>query len=273
MVDFVTNFLISIHPFYAVTIVSIVASLIITVAYKFLTNQKRMKELKDQQKEFQKKMRESQKSNDTKKLMEIQQEAMAVNMEYMRSTMKPTLITMIPLLLIFGWLGSYCAYEQIMPGEEFSVYAIFEKSIGNATLEVPNGLSLISNETQDISLKILSDDEKKEIIDSNSRYLPKIKKNTNEYNMIVWRINADEEGRYNLVFKHEENTYTKTVRISEIRLYENPVLSIGENGAYGLVISNKPIYFFGLKWFTWIWLYILNSVIFGSIIRKIMKVS
>ena len=70
MVDIFTAFLVKMPPLYAILIISAFASLVITVAYKFLTDQKRMKELKDKLKESQQKMKEYQKKNNMKKLLQ-----------------------------------------------------------------------------------------------------------------------------------------------------------------------------------------------------------
>lgn len=276
MVDFFTSFMVSLPPIVAVLLVSLFASVVITIAYRFLTDQSRMKHLRTTLKESQKKMKEHQKKNNTKKMMQEQQVAMEANMEYMRHSMKPTLITMLPLLLIFGWMNANCGFYSLPPGETFSVFAVFEKEIGNATLEVPEGLVLQSNGTQAISRISLTEDAKKTIIDANSRMFGSVKKDS-AFNMIIWKINPTKEGTFNLVFKHEGKTYTKEILISEARLYKDPAFVIGdagkgENGALGLVMSNKPIYFFGIHWFSWLWLYIISSIIFGNILRKVMDI-
>ena len=276
MVDFLTRFLVGLDPMLEVLLISAFASLVITVAYRFLTDQSRMKDLKATLKESQKKMKEHQKKNDTKKMMKEQQVAMEANMEYMRHSMKPTLITMLPLLLIFGWLNANSGFYSLQPGNSFSVFAVFEKSAGNATLEVPEGLLLESNATQQISKITLTDDARRTVIGGNPKLFSSVSKNS-EFDMIIWKVRATTEGTYNVVFKNEGKTYTKEILISKDRLYKDPAFKLNddgkpENGALGLVIGNKPIRFFGISWFSWIWLYILSSMVFGSLFRKLMKV-
>ena len=276
MVDFFTGFMVSLPPIVAVLLVSLFASVVITIAYRLLTDQSRMKQLRTTLKDSQKKMREHQKKNNTKKLLQEQQVAMEANMEYMRHSMKPTLLTMLPLLLIFAWMNANCGFYSLQPGESFSVFAVFEKERGNATLEVPEGLLLQSNSTQEISKISLTEDAKKTIIDGNSKMFGSVKKDSS-FDMIIWKINPEKEGTYNLVFKHEGKTYTKEILISKDRLYKDPAFPIGEpgkgeNGALGLVISNKPVYFFGIHWFSWLWLYIISSIVFGNLLRKILDI-
>ena len=115
--------LLNLSPFWVVTIISALVSLIITVIYKFSTNQNLMKQLKDEMKELQKEMKEL--KNDPKKMMEVQTKAMQTNSKYMMQSMKSTLITFIPIILIFGWMNANIAYEPILPGQEFTINALF----------------------------------------------------------------------------------------------------------------------------------------------------
>ncbi len=89
--------------------ISFFITLIITVAYKYFTDQNLMKSLKEDTKRLQSDMK-NHKDNPTK-MMEIQKEAMEKNMKYMMHSFKPTLITLIPLLIIFAWLRN--AYKGI----------------------------------------------------------------------------------------------------------------------------------------------------------------
>lgn len=86
-------------------IISFILTGIITLAYKYLTDQTKMKELKTEMKDMQKKMKEM--KDQPGKMMEMQKEAMKRNMEYMKHSMKPTLFTFIPIIIIFGWLRNY----------------------------------------------------------------------------------------------------------------------------------------------------------------------
>jgi len=88
-----------------IIVISLILTAIITIMYKFLTDQKLMKQLKGEMKDFQKEMKDL--KDDPKKMMEVQKRAMEKNMKYMLQSLKPTLFTFIPLILIFGWLRSY----------------------------------------------------------------------------------------------------------------------------------------------------------------------
>ena len=73
----------------AVVILSFLISLIITVVYKFTTNKRLMKDLKEEMKEFQKEVKELKK--EPEKAMQVQKKAMQTNMKYMMNEMKSRL--------------------------------------------------------------------------------------------------------------------------------------------------------------------------------------
>lgn len=90
-------------PLWAIVILTLLLTILITVAYKFLTNQELMKSLKQESEALKAEMKSL--KNDTEKLMQVQKKAMEKSFEYMRHSMKPTLFYLIPLLLIFSWMS------------------------------------------------------------------------------------------------------------------------------------------------------------------------
>lgn len=86
-------------------LLSFILTLIMTLVYKFLTDQKLMKELKDEMKGFKDEMKKF--KDNPEKMMEIQKRAMEKNMKYLLQSLKPTLITFIPILIIFEWMRQY----------------------------------------------------------------------------------------------------------------------------------------------------------------------
>lgn len=86
-------------------LLSFAITLVMTILYKFLTDQKLMKELKDEMKELQKEMKTL--KDNPEKMMEVQKKAMERNMKYLLQSLKPTLITFIPVLVIFEWMRQY----------------------------------------------------------------------------------------------------------------------------------------------------------------------
>lgn len=90
---------------YGLMIVSLILTLLMTLAYKFFTNQTMMKQLKDEMKDMQGKLKDTTQTVEQK--MHLQKNMMAKNLEYMKHSMKPMLITFLPIIVIFGWLRNY----------------------------------------------------------------------------------------------------------------------------------------------------------------------
>ena len=94
-------------------LISIALSLVVTLIYKYGTDQVVMKELREQLKKYQQQMKNS--KDDLVKLNEIQSESMKVNMKLMKQNFKPMIFTMIPFLLIFYWLRGLYTDVTVIP--------------------------------------------------------------------------------------------------------------------------------------------------------------
>jgi len=94
-----TSFL---SPRWSLVVISLVITFLMTLAYKYLTNQTLMKQLKDEVKTLQEEMKANKDSKE--KMAELQKKAMTKNLEVMKHGMRPTLFTFIPIIIIFSWL-------------------------------------------------------------------------------------------------------------------------------------------------------------------------
>src|SRR3989338_88502 len=142
---------------WAVILLSFLISLIITLIYKYTTDQSLMKSLKDEMKELQKEMKGL--KSTPERAMQAQKKIMKTNGKYMMQSMKSMLYSFIPIILIFGWMNSHLAYEPILPGQEFAAKVAFDKNVaGFIEISVPEGLNV-------------NGDSKKEIKDSEVRWL------------------------------------------------------------------------------------------------------
>ena len=101
--------LVNLSPLGTLLTISFILTLLSTLAYKYLTDQKKLKEIKDETKKLQEEMKLL--KNDASKMMEKQKEIMQKNMYVMRSSFKPLLYTFIPFLLIFILLKN--VYEPL----------------------------------------------------------------------------------------------------------------------------------------------------------------
>jgi len=90
------------YPLYSIVLVSFLITLFTTVIYKYVSDQKTMKILKDEIKLLQKEMKEV--KDNPKKILDKQKELMEKNFSMMKHSLKPSLYTALPLLLIFYFI-------------------------------------------------------------------------------------------------------------------------------------------------------------------------
>jgi uncharacterized membrane protein (DUF106 family) len=235
-------------PFLGLVILAVIISLLITLVYKFFTNQEKMKAMKEQQKDFQKKMKELR--SNPPEMMKVQKEAMKVNMDYMKSSFKPTLITMIPILLIFGWMAAHLSYEPLLPGMTYEVNADFMEGLtGSAELVVDNSIVLVSDGSQEI-----------------------------ENNQASWKFKAKEKGERLLTIKTDTEEKTKKILVTTVQEYIEPLENYENSEIKQInVVHNKlkPLKNIGIPWVSnWGWLgwYIVLSLIFSMSLRKLLKI-
>ncbi len=229
--------------FWVVLIMSFVITVIITLIYKYTTNQSLMKDLKDEMKALQKEMKELR--NNPKQMMAVQKKAMQTNMKYMSHSLRSTLFTFIPIILIFGWMNSHLAYQNILPGQEFTTSIIFYDNInGNVNLIVPKEIKI--------------NDERNKPIENNE---------------IMWVLSG-EEGEYLLEYYVNDKSYTREVVITKEQKYFNPIKIINDKTVKQININTKKIKVMNLfGWeLGWLGSYILLSIIFSMILRKVLKV-
>ena len=251
--------LLNISPLFAIVIISFIITLLITLIHKFTTNQEVMKGLKKDMKDHQDEMKKHKDS--PQKVMEIQKQVMQKNMEFMKHSFKPMIFTFIPIIIIFGWLNSNMAYYPIMPGQEFDVRLTFD-------LE---GLG------KKISIVSVIPEDQLEIINGAKQTIEQNKTKTlfseKWVGMANWKLKGP-EGTYTLVYSFDDDTraYEKDLIITTERKYAVPEKRINDGSSLkSIKIMNEPIKpLFGLGW---IWTYIIFSMVFSMIIRKVLNVA
>lgn len=232
-------------PFWSILIISAGITLLITIVYKYTTNQEEMKRIKEELKKYQKEMR---KEKDPKKLMSIQKKALDLNMKYMMSSFKSTLYTFIPIIIIFAWLNMHIAYYPLFPNQEFNVTAIFaEGAKGNISLTSVPELEI------DVNTKEITD------------------------NKVNWKLKGN-EGEYKLIFNYNTEEYEHNILITNERSYLLPEKSIKDSKLKMIVIGNEKVHPFGKNfnifgWYPgWLATYIILSLVFSTLFRKLLKV-
>ena len=238
--------LVSTGYFWTLFILSFIIALIITVIYKYTTNQSLMKDLKNELKEFQKRAKELRSKPD--EAMKVQKKMMETNSKYMMHSFKPMLFTFLPIIIFFGWMTAHLAYYPILPNEEFSVTMNFDPGIkGDVILDIPENLISVNGVNQSILA-----------------------------NQATWILNGL-EGEYLLNYNFNGITYSNEILITLDRTYNQPLTKVKNGGIKDItvnMIAVKPfnkLNLFGWKP-GWLGAYIILSIIFSTIIRKLMKV-
>lgn len=223
-----------------VVLIALVVSLITVLVYKFTTDQVLMKNIKE---ELDKLNKEAKKNlHDQKKAMEVQKQMFSKQMVMMKHSMTTTLITFLPIIILFSWLNAHLMYVPINADEQFTVTVNFDNYVGNAALNVPNGLTIVDNATKTISPKL------------------------------DWRLSG-KPGEYLLEWKIGDKSYTKDVFIGENN-YADATKIVNDGIVKTIQINykqTKVLDILGLQ-IGWLWSYIIFAVIFSMVLRKVLKV-
>lgn len=238
--------LIVMNPFWSLLIIAFIISTITVLVYKFTTNQKQMKEWRDEQKELQKKMREL--KDKPEEMARINKRLMEINSKYMIHSLKPTLFTLLPIILIFGWLQGHFAYDPITPGQEFGITIYFEKGIEGVVKAVPpEGIELVGESEKTI-----------------------------QNNAATFAFKG-KEGIYKapaIDFSFGNKTYSKEIVITKGAEYIAPEKIVKDGTVRRIVTSNpkKVVVDLGFLKLGWLWSYIIFSIVISMALRKILKV-
>jgi uncharacterized membrane protein (DUF106 family) len=137
----VFGWMLKIPPILAIIILALLLGLISTLLQKYLTDQARMKRLRDDTKKYQEQMKKVR--DKPEQMMKIQQKILPIQMELMKESFKPLLVSLIPFLLIFFWLSNHLAYHPITPEQPFVVSAEFDAGVNsNVTLQATPQLQI-----------------------------------------------------------------------------------------------------------------------------------
>jgi len=250
VLDPVLQPLLNLSPFWAILLIALIISVLISVVYKLMTDQVKMKALKEEQKEFQKKMKAM--KDQPEKVMSMQKEAMSKNMEYMKQSFKPTLVTMLPIILIFAWMSGNLAYEPIFPGETYSITANFVEGLEGLEAEMilDDGSNLLTGAN---AVQVIEDGQ------------------------ATWKVKSD-SGTHILEVKVDSSIATKEVLITEDLEYADAIETYQHSDIESIQIDYNKLRPLGpdftvplFNWQPgWLGLYIIFSLLFSIGIRKAM---
>lgn len=226
-------------------------TIVITLVYKYTTNQSLMKDLKDELKSFQKQIKALR--SEPEKAMKVQKQMMQTNSKYMMHSFKPMLFTFLPIIIFFGWMSAHLGYYPLTPGEEFSITMNFNEGVvGEVNLRAPEGIESLNGLSQSI-----------------------------EAGIARWVLEG-ERGDYLLEYKFNGKGYFNEILITDEKIYKQPIVKIKKDGVDSIVVSNKKVKPFSdiplvksIPWiggFGWLGVYIVLSIIFSIGLRKILKI-
>ena len=92
-------------------IILAVLSFLMTLVQKYTTNQKEMREMKEEQKKLQAQMKEY--KDHPQKLAELNKKQMEFMGRMFKESMNSIVYTTVPIILLFRWFGDYFAQEAV----------------------------------------------------------------------------------------------------------------------------------------------------------------
>lgn len=238
--------LLTLPPFWAVFIVALGISIFITIIYKYTTNQKALKTIREETNSIRKEMKDA--KGDMPKLTELNHKLLKLSSQQMKYTLRSYIFTFLPIILIFGWLQGHLAYYSIMPGEQFTTTVLFKEEADNITLSA-TGLELLSPATQESTDK-----------------------------QVVWKLKGD-AGEYMLEYSFGKEIFQRDVIITEDWKYANAAPNKGipkESTVKSITVNLKPLRPLGINIFGWHpgWFatYFMLTMLFTFPLRKVLKV-
>lgn len=174
----------------------------------------------------------------------------------MMQSFKPMLVTLIPVGIILAWLTAHLAFMPIMPADEFTVRAAFPLELtGEATLSVPSGLELVTQQTVPLEIGV----------DTSPWFSDK------SVRVAQWNIRAQELGEYTINFSYENKNVSQRLLVSDDPEYATPRLSHDDVFLFTQIDNQKLVLwdlgFYQLGGFG---IYIILSIVFSLIVRRLM---
>lgn len=246
-------------PLLSMLIVSFVVALLTTLIYRYATDQEKMKSLKSSMKRYRKKV--SNAKDDPDKAMKLQKEMMKMNGDYMRHSFKSMIFTIIPVMLFLGWFAAHFAFNPILPGESFNVTATVEEDndvSGPVELMVPANVSV-------------GDDAVKNISSGDVVWTNISSSNPGSYDLSVKHHPSGEEQFFEVIVSKEQEYAQQTNSFDDSSVFSSISLGMEKLLMFeGVpVLGDLPL----IKNAGWLGAYILFSIIFTSVLRKIMGVA
>jgi len=253
-------------PFIGFAFVAIITGFLSVVIFKFVSDQKALKEFMNQIK-----IRFAEiilYRDDMRQILIAQKEILKYNLFYVIKTIKPAVPIMAIVLLTLSQINIRYSFSPVLPGEAFTVKATLADNPGveqedEVTLFLPFGFESVSPAFH-----------------------------STETSQIEWKIRGTKTGEFDFSFRTGAKTFTKKVliggpigpfsphlgRVGFVERMFNPLerLLPADAPIKAIDIGYKPrsfdMGFFGLH-LHWLAAFLIISIAFGLFCRKLFKVS
>jgi len=260
----------SMSPWIGMILISFLTSLLMLFVFRFTSNQKGIRQVKNKIKAH---LLELRLFKDSLSLsLKAQGNILRYNLKYIGYSAKPLLVMIIPLILILVQLNLWFGYDALTPGQKTILKVKLEE--GNSPLNI--NLAIEPSSGFDIETPPLRIEEEREI---------------------NWRLNAREKGVHDLILIATNQRLTKKVsiaqkplsKISPLKVRRNfidELLNPGESPFSGDLpiktielkypAKNMNLFGWNIPWLwsipPWLVIYFALSIIFGFAFKGIFKV-
>jgi len=250
-------------PWVAMIVVSFLTGLLMLFIFRHTSNQEGIRRIKNKIKAHLLELRLYKDS--LAQQLTSQRKILSANFKYFSYALKPMLVMIIPVMLILIQLNLWFGSRSLDIGDEALVKVKLMEGTNplqtDIRLEVPPGIAV---ETPPLRIE----DERE----------------------IDWRLRATEKGVYNILFRYQDETFTKSVAVGQNRLSKIAALKPGKglleqafNPGEKPLPKNAPIEsaeitypgqrmnLFGWR-IHWLIAYFGLSIVFGFAFRGVIKV-
>ncbi len=241
-------------PLVVIILLSFSLSLLIVMFHKFFTDQEKLKKIKDEidvmrdkLKEMQKDLRKEDSDVTQEEMMSLQKKMMSKSFERTKDSMKVSLFTLIPIVFIFSFMNSHYIYENINPYDDFEVSVYMHDNIS---------LDVVSQ----LNSTLISEDYHEEIFRR------------------VYSFEGGSKGIHVIDFNYNDDSYSKEVLISDKQEYNEKTTKVDSEYIDRIEIDYnklKPLGDFSIFGWNpgWLGVYIIFSIVFNLILRKLLEVA
>jgi hypothetical protein len=203
----------TLHPLVGLTVVSVLGSIGMLMAYKKTSNQDGIEAVKRQIHACIYEIRLF--SDDFRAIMVAQFRILRHNLRYLGLSLVPVMWMIIPFVLVVAQMQFHYGYSGLEPGETAIVKVVLKDG---ANLSGGGGAGGSSSAGPGDALSLEAPDGL--ALDSPQLWIP-------ELNEVDWRIEAVERGNFELVVRAGSDSYSKFVRVSDDVVRRSPIRHSG----------------------------------------------